>query len=85
MDDSTSETKKSKSFNKYLKERGNERGGFLKANFQLSMNNRKDLKKCRKPPNLRSEVLINLGLIETNEKGVVAIKGRSQLATKVLK
>ena len=49
------------------------------------MNNRNDLEKSRKPPNLRSEVLINLGLIETNEKGVVAIKRGSRLATKVLK
>ena len=85
LDDSISGTKKSKSLNEYLKERGNERGGFLKANFQLSMNNRNDLKKSWKPPNLRSEVLINLGLIETNEKGVVAIKTGSRLATKVLK
>ena len=41
--------------------------------------------KSQKPPNLRSEVLINVGLIETNEKSVVAIKRGSRLATKVLK
>ena len=68
-----------------MKEKGNERGGFFKAKFQLSKNNNKDLKKSRKPPNLRSEVLINVGLIETNEKGVVAVKRGSRLATKVLK
>ena len=66
LDDSTSGTKKSKSLNEYVKEKGNERGGFFKAKFQLSKNNNKDLKKSRKPPNLRSEVLINVGLIETN-------------------
>ena len=85
LDDSTSGTKKSKSLNEYVKEKGNERGGFFKAKFQLSKNNSKDLKKSRKPPNLRSKVLINVGLIETNEKGVVAIKRGSRLATKVLK
>ena len=85
LDDSTSGTKKSKSLNEYVKEKGNERGGFFKAKFQLSKNNSKDLKKSREPPNLRSEVLIDVGLIETNEKGVVAIKRGSPLATKVLK
>ena len=69
LDDSTSETKKSKFLNEYVKEKGNERGGFFKAKFQLSKNNSKNLKKSRKPPNLRSKVLINVGLIETNEKG----------------
>ena len=58
--------KESKSLNEYVKEKGNERGGFFKAKFQLSKNNNKDLKKSRKPPNLRSEALINVGLIETN-------------------
>ena len=67
-----------------MKEKDNERGGFFKAKFQLSKSNSKDLKKSRKPPNLRSKVLINVGLIETNEKGVVAIKRGSRLATKVL-
>ena len=85
LDDSTSGTKKPKSLNKYVKEKDNERGGFFKAKFQLSKSNSKDLKKSRKPPNLRSKVLINVGLIETNEKGVVAIKRGSRLATKVLK
>ena len=85
LDDSTSGTKKSKSLNEYVKEKGNERGGFFKAKFQLSKNDNKDLKKSRKPPNLRSEVLINVGLIETNEKGAVAVKTGSWLATKVLK
>ena len=66
LDDSTSGAKKSKSLNEYVKEKGNERGGFFKAKFLLSKNNNKDLKKSRKPPNLRSEVLINVGLIETN-------------------
>ena len=85
LDDSTSGTKKSKSLNEYVKEKGNERGGFFKAKSQLSKNNSKDLKKSRKSPNLRSEVLINVGLLETNEKGVVAVKRGSRLATKVLK
>ena len=84
LDGSTSGTKKWKFLKEYVKEKGNERGGFLKAKFQLSKNNSKDLKKSRKSPNLRSEVLINVGLIETNEKGVVAIKRGSRLATKVV-
>ena len=43
LDDSTSGTKKSKSLNEYVKEKGNERGGFFKAKFQLSKNNNKYL------------------------------------------
>ena len=85
LDDSTSGTKKSKSLNEYVKEKGNERGGFFKVKFQLSKSNSKDLNKSRKPANLQSEVLINAGLIETNEKSVVAIRRRSRLATKVFK
>ena len=84
LDDSTSGTKKSKLLNDYVIEKGNGRGGFSKAKFQLSKNNSKDLKSW-KPPNVLSEVLINVGLIETNEKGVVAIKRGSRLATKMLK
>ena len=68
-----------------MKEKGNERGCFFKAKFQLIKNNSKDFKKSRKPPNLLSEVFINVGLIETNEKGVVTIKRESRLAAKVLK
>ena len=68
-----------------MKEKGNERGGFFKAKFQLSKNSSEDLKKSRKPPNLESKVLINVRLIETNEKGMVPIKRGSRLATKVLK
>ena len=52
LDDSTIATNKSKSLNEYVKEKGNEKGGFFKAKFQLSKNNSKDLKKSRKPPNL---------------------------------
>ena len=47
---------KSKFLYEYVKEKGNERGGFFKAKFQLSKNNSKNLKKSRKLPNLRSEV-----------------------------
>ena len=67
-----------------MKEKRNERGGFFKAKFQLSSNNSKDLKKSRKPPNLRCEVFINLGLVESNEVRLVAIKRGSRLAIKVL-
>ena len=35
LDDSTSGTKKSKSLNEHVKEKGNERGGFSKLNFNL--------------------------------------------------
>ena len=45
MDDSISGTRKSKSLNEYVKEKGNERGGFFKAKFKLSKNNNKDLGK----------------------------------------
>ena len=85
LDESTSGTKKSKSLNEYVKEKVNERGGFFKGKFQLSKNNSKVLKEIHKSPHLRSEVLINAGLIESNEKGAVAIKRGSRLATKVLK
>ena len=54
--------------NEYVKEKSNERGGFFKARFQLSKNNSKERKKSRKPTNLGSEVLINVGLIETNKQ-----------------
>ena len=43
LDDSTSGTKKSKSLDEYVREKGNERGGFFKVKFQLSKNNSKDL------------------------------------------
>ena len=68
-----------------MKEKGNEIGGFFKAKFQLSKNSSKDLKKSWKPPNLESRALINVHLIETNEKGMVPIKRGSRLATNVLK
>ena len=71
--------------NEYVKEKSNERGGFFKARFQLSKNNSKERKKSRKPTNLGSEVLINVGLIETNKQVMVTIKRGSGLATKVLK
>ena len=85
LDDSTSWTKKSKSLNEHVKEKSKERGGFFKAKFQLSKNNSKYLKKSHKPPNVRSEVVINVGLTESSEKGEVAIKRGSRLATKLLK
>ena len=85
LDESTGGTKKSKSLNDYVKEKVNQRGDFFKGKFQLSKNNSKVLKEIHKFPHLRSEVLINAGLIESNEKGSVAIKRGSRLATKVLK
>ena len=85
MDHSTTATKKSKHLNEYVKEKGNERGGFFKAKFQVSKNKSKDLKKSRKPPKLRSKVFINVVLIESNEKGVMVIKRGSRLAINVLK
>ena len=45
LDDSTSGTKKSNSLNDYVIEKGNGRGGFSKAKFQLSKNNSKDFLK----------------------------------------
>ena len=39
----------------------------------------------RKAPNSRAEVVINVGLIETNEKGIVSIKRGSRLAIKIAK
>ena len=76
----TSETKKSKSLNECVKEKG-----FFKAKIQLSKKSSKNLKKSRKPPNLRSEVLKNVGLIKSCETGVVVIERGSRLATTMLK
>ena len=45
LDDSASEIKKSKSLNEYVKEKGNERGGFSKLNFNLVRTTVKTLKK----------------------------------------
>ena len=45
LDASNSGTRKSKSLNEYVKEKGNERGGFFKAKFKLGKNNNKDLNK----------------------------------------
>ena len=59
--------------------------GFFKAKIQLSKKSSKNLKKSRKPPNLRSEVLINVGLIKSCETGVVVIERGSRLATTMLK
>ena len=42
-------------------------------------------KSNRKAPNSRVEVVINVGLIEANEKGIVSIKQGSRLAIKVVK
>ena len=42
-------------------------------------------KSNRKTPNSRAEVVINVGLIEANEKGIVSIKRGSRLAIKIAK
>ena len=39
----------------------------------------------QKSPNSRVEVLINVGLIEANEKGIVSIKRGNRLAIKIAK
>ena len=66
------ESKRPKSLDKYIKEKGKERG-FFKPMFLQNAN--KSSKSNRKASNLREEVVINVVLIEGNEKGSrVAIK-----------
>ena len=66
------ESKRPKSLDKYIKEKGKERG-FFKPMFLQNAN--KSSKINRKASNLREEVVINVVLIEANEKGSrVAIK-----------
>ena len=57
-----------------------ERHGFFKPKFRF--NSRTSL---NTPPNLRSEVIINVGLIESNDKGIVKIKRDSKIPVKTEK
>ena len=76
-------SKRSKSLDEYIKEKGKERGGFFEPKFLQNAN--KSSKSNRKAPNSRAEVVINVGLIEANEKGIVSIKRGSRLAIKIAK
>ena len=69
--------------NEYIKEKGKERGGFFKPKFLQNAN--KSSKSNRKSPNSCAEVVINVGLIEANEKGIASIKRGSRLAVKIAK
>ena len=76
-------SKRTKSLDEYIKDKGKERGGFFKPKFLQNAN--KSIKSNRKAPNLRAEVVINIGLIEANEKSIVSIKRESRLAMKIVK
>ena len=72
----------SKSLDVYIKEKGKERRSSFKPKFLQNVN--KPRKSNRKAPDSLAEVVINVRLIETNEKGFVSIKRGSRLAIKVL-
>ena len=61
------------------------KGDFFKAKFHLVRTTVKTLRKVASLQTLRPKVLINIGLIESNEKAVVAFRRGSRLATKVIK
>ena len=63
-----------------FKKKGKERHGFFKPKFWFNFRTSSNT-----PPNLRSEVIINIGLIESNDKGIVKIKGVSKIPVKVEK
>ena len=48
-------------------------------------NANKSSKSNRKAPNSRAEVVINIGLIEANEKGIVSVKQGNHLDIKIAK
>ena len=77
------ESKRPKSLDEYIKEKGKERGGFFKLKFLQNAN--RSSKSNRKAPNSRAELVINVDLIEANEKGIVSIKRGSRLAIKIAK
>ena len=77
------ENKRPKSLDEYIKEKRRERGVFFKPKFLQNAN--KSSKSNSKAPNLHAEVVINIGLIEANEKGIVSIKRGSRLAIKIAK
>ena len=77
------ESKRPKSLDEYIKEKGKERGGFIKPKCLQNAN--KSTKSNRKAPNSCAEVIINIGLIEANEKFIVSIKRGSCLAIKIVK
>ena len=64
----TESVKKSrtKSLGQFIQEKGKERHGFFKPKFRFNSRTSSNT-----PPNLRSEVIINVGLIESNDKGIV--------------
>ena len=77
------ESKRPKSLDEFIKEKGKEKGGFFKLKFL--QNGNRSSKSNRKAPNSRAELVINVGLIEANEKGIVSIKRGNRLATKIAK
>ena len=66
-----------------IKVKGKERGGFFKPNFLQNAN--KLSKSNREAPNSRAEVVINVGLIKFDEKGIASIKRGIRLAIKLRK
>ena len=77
------ESKRAKSLDEYIKEKGKERVGFFKPKFLQNAN--KSGKSNRKAPNSRAEVVISVGLTKANEKGIISIKRGSLLAIKIAK
>ena len=73
------ESKRPKSLDEYVKEKGKERGGFFKPKFLQNSN--KSSKSNRKAPNSRAEVVINVGLIKA-KNSTVSIKRQSCLTIK---
>ena len=77
------ESKRPKSLDEYIKQKGKEIGRAFKPKFLQNAN--KSSKSNQKPPNSGAKVIINVGLIEANEIGIASVKQGSRLTIKIAK
>ena len=77
------ESKRPKSLDEYIKEKGKKIGHFFKPKFLQMLINR--VKATLKHQIHEPEVVINVGLIEANKIGILSIKRGRRLAIKITK
>ena len=81
-------TKRTKTLNDFVQEKRKERHGFFK---EKKIRNSSGTATCprkskvKASPNIRSEVLINVGLFESNDEGDIFLKRSSRIPVKVWK
>ena len=71
---------RTESLDQFIQEKGKERRGFFKPKFKFNSRTSSNA-----PPNLRSEVMIDVGLIESNDKGIMKIKRGKKIPVKTEK